>query len=86
MAVKQVIVNSKEALTFTTTSYLAKGFVVANSTDTKVVMQKKKEFKVLWAIIGFLFCVVPLIVYIIIYSTQPDVEIVEISVAGSAPA
>ena len=43
-------------------------------------MQKKKEFKALWAIIGFLLCVVPLIVYIIYYVTQPDVEIVEIIV------
>lgn len=80
MAVKQVNVDSKESLQFTTTTYLAKGFVVANSTPDKVVMQKKKEFKALWAVIGFLLCVVPLIVYIIYYVTQPDVEIVEIKI------
>ena len=80
MAVKQVSVDSRESLQFSTTTYLAKGFVVANSTPDKVVMQKKKEFKALWAIVGFLLCVAPLIVYIIYYVTQPDVEIVEIIV------
>ena len=81
MAVKQVTVDSKESLQFTTTTYLAKGFVVANSTPDKVVMQKRKEFKALWAVIGFIFCVVPLVVYIIVYAIQPDVEIVEIRIA-----
>lgn len=85
MAVKQVIVGSKESLDFTRTTYLAKGFVVANSTPEKVVMQKKKEFKALWAIIGFILCVLPLVIYIIVYVTQPDVEIVEISIDASLP-
>lgn len=80
MSVKSVIVDSKEALQFSTTTYLAKGFVVANSTPEKVVMQKKKEFKALWAIMGFFFCVVPLVIYIIYYVIQPEVEIVEISI------
>ena len=33
MAVKQVNVDSRESLQFSTTTYLAKGFVVANSTS-----------------------------------------------------
>lgn len=85
MSVKQVIVDSKESLAFTTTTYLAKGFVVANSTPEKVVMQKKKEFKALWAIVGFILCVLPLLIYIIVYVIQPDVEIVEISINTSQP-
>lgn len=87
MSVKQVTVNSKEALSLATTTYLAKGFVVASSTAEKVVLQKKKEFKALWAVLGFLFCVLPLIIYIIVYVTQPDVEIVELYLdAGIPPA
>jgi len=83
MSVKKITVDSKESLAFTTTSYLAKGFVVANSTPEKVVMQKKKEFKALWAIVGLILCVVPLLIYIIVYVIQPDVEIVEISIYTS---
>jgi hypothetical protein len=82
MAVKQVTVNSKEALNLATTTYLAKGFVVASSTPEKVVLQKKKEFKILWAVLGFLFCLLPLLIYIVVYATQPDVEIVEISIVS----
>jgi len=80
MSVKTVVVDTKEALQFSTTTYLAKGFVVANALPDKVVMQKKKEFKALWAILGFFFCVIPLVVYIIYYVAQPEVEIVEINV------
>jgi uncharacterized membrane protein YukC len=86
MAVKQVIVDSQESLNFTTTTYLAQGFVVANTTSEKVVMQKKKEFKVLWAVIGLILCVFPLLIYAIYYATQPEVEIVEIAIATSLPS
>ena len=87
MSVKQITVDSKDALSLAPNTYLAKGFVVASSTAEKVVLQKKKEFKALWAVLGFLFCVLPLIIYIIVYVTQPDVEIVELYLdAGIPPA
>lgn len=82
MSVKQITVESKEALQLAQTTYLAKGFVVASSSAEKVVMQKKKEFKILWAVLGFLFCLLPLLIYIIVYATQPDVEIVEITIVA----
>ena len=62
------------------TSYIAQGFIVVNKTTMSATLQKKKEFKALWAIIGFLLCIVPLLVYLIVYATQPDVEVVEIIV------
>jgi hypothetical protein len=84
MSVKIVKVDSTESLKFTTTSYLAKGFVVANSTSDRVTLQKKKVFNMVIGIIGFLACVVGLVVYAIYYSTLPDAEIVEICVEPAA--
>lgn len=63
-------------------TYLAKGFVVANKTKTSATLQKKKEFSVLWGVIGFLLCLLPLLIYLVVYASKPDVEIVEISVVG----
>ncbi len=70
------------------TSYFAQGFVVANKTANSVTLQKRKEFKVLWAVVGFFLCVLPLIVYVIVYATQADVELVEITIEpqGGVPA
>jgi hypothetical protein len=49
-------------------------------------MFKKKEFNILWAIIGFVLCLVPLLIYMIVYSTQSD-QMVEIRLAtGTALA
>lgn len=62
------------------TGYLAQGFTIVNKTPTSTTLQKKKEFSALWAVIGFLFCVLPLVIYLIVYSSKPDVEIVEIVV------
>ena len=42
-------------------------------------LSKKKEFSVLWAVIGFLICLFPLLIYIIWYAVQTD-KVVEIIV------
>ena len=54
---------------------------VQNRTEASVTMFKKKEFNVLWAIIGFFACWIPLIIYAIVYSQQSD-ETVVIRVGG----
>jgi hypothetical protein len=59
-------------------SYAAQGFVVINKTDSRVTMQKRKEFSLLWASIGLLVCLLPFVVYLIYYATQPEVEVVDI--------
>lgn len=46
-------------------------------------MIKKKEFSVLWAVIGLLICIIPLLIYLIIYATESD-KVVEIRVRGSS--
>jgi len=79
--IQKLIVPTAQDLESTMTSYFAQGFVVVNKTATSATLQKRKEFKVLWAVIGFLLCIIPLLVYLIVYSTQPDVELVEILVA-----
>ncbi len=83
--IQKYMVPTAEALDQSLTSYLAQGFIVANRSATSVTLQKKKEFKVVWAIIGFVLCLLPLLIYLIIYATQPDVEIVEITISGPVP-
>jgi hypothetical protein len=70
-------VSSSRELEMAIANYSAQGFLLANKTDTSALMRKPKEFNVLLAILGFLFCVVGLIVYAIIYTMQSD-QVVEI--------
>ncbi len=81
--VQRVTVPNIAGMEAAITSYVAQGFIVVNKTAQSATMQKKKEFKILWAVIGFILCVLPLLVYLIVYATQADVEVVEI-VAESA--
>ena len=62
------------------TSYIAQGFTIANKGPDSATLQKRKEFKIVWAVIGFLLCLLPLLIYLIIYATQPEIQIVEIQV------
>lgn len=82
MAVSKVQVPTTEDMEAAILPYLAEGFVVANKTKTSVTLQKKKVFNVLWAVIGWLVCLLPGLIYMIVYASKPDVEIVEISVVG----
>jgi len=68
------------------TSYIAQGFVVVNKTETSTTLQKKKEFKLVWAVIGFVLCLLPLLIYLIVYATQSDVEVVQIHITGTGVA
>jgi hypothetical protein len=71
-SVQQVQVSSQRELESTITSYIAQGFVVSNRSPDSVTLFKKKEFNVIWAIVGFFLCLLPLIVYCIVYATQSD--------------
>ena len=82
MAISKVQVPTTEEMEAAILNYLAEGFVVANKTKTSATLQKKKQFSVLWAVIGFVLCMLPLIIYLIVYASKPDVEIVEISVVA----
>ena len=43
-------------------------------------LQKRKEFSVLWAVIGFLLCLLPFLIYLMVYASKPDFEVLEITV------
>jgi hypothetical protein len=63
-------------------SYIAKGFVMANRTPTAATMFKKKEFSILYLVVGFFLCVIPLLVYLIVYSFQRD-QMVQIQLVSA---
>lgn len=71
-SVQQVDVATQQELESTLASYIAQGFVVSNRTPGSVTLFKKKEFNIIWAVIGFFLCLLPLIVYCIVYATQSD--------------
>jgi hypothetical protein len=80
MASNSIInVADQKALDSAITRYISKGFIVANRTTDSVVMFKKKEFSILMAIIGFIFAVFPLIIYIIYYMCKSD-QMVELHI------
>jgi hypothetical protein len=75
--VSQVAVATPEQMDQTISSYIAQGFTVMNRGATTTTMFKQKEFKVIWAVIGFLLCLLPLLVYLIVYALEKD-QMVEI--------
>lgn len=83
--VNQVRVASADQLESTVSQYIAQGFVTMNRTPTRVTMFKKKEFNILWAVIGFFLCILPLLIYAVVYATQSD-QMVEISISEDAVA
>lgn len=80
----QVQVPDRGAMDSAITSYIAQGFTVQNRGEDFAVLFKKKEFSVLWAVVGLVLCLLPLLVYLIVYATQKD-QLVEIRVAASQP-
>lgn len=62
-------------------SFVVQGYVLANKTANAATMVKKKEFSVLWAVIGLLICIIPLLVYVIIYAAESD-KVIEIRMVG----
>jgi uncharacterized membrane protein YukC len=78
---RMVEVRSREEMEQSIGHYVAEGFTVAHRSDTSIVLLKKKEFQVVWAVVGFFLCVFPLVAYLVYYATQKD-EMVEIRVSG----
>ncbi|MFZ2051614.1 MAG: hypothetical protein WAU69_11885 [Solirubrobacteraceae bacterium] len=80
--VQQINVASQEELESTIMSYIAQGFAVSNRSAESVTLFKKKEFNIIWAVIGFFLCLLPLLVYCIVYATQSD-QMIVIKVASA---
>ena len=83
-AVQQLSVYSPEQIDQAIRGYIAQGFVVMNRTRVSATMFKKKEFSILWLVVGLILCVIPLLIYLIVYAIQSD-QMVEIRLIA-APA
>lgn len=77
--VRVLEVGSTVELEQAISSYVVQGFVLANKTPSSATMIKRKEFSILWAVIGIVLCVLPLLIYLIVYATESDV-VVEIRI------
>ncbi len=71
-SVKVVQVTNQGQMQSAITSYIAQGFVIENQTAVSTTMMKKKQFSALWAVVGLILCVIPLLVYLIIYAAESD--------------
>jgi hypothetical protein len=67
-------------------SYIAQGYVLSNRWSTGATMFKKKEFSILWLVVGLILCVFPLLIYLMVYASQSDkmIQIQLVPAAGDA--
>jgi hypothetical protein len=77
-------VSSQEELSRTTAIYVSQGFQVLVQSPTSVSLIKRKEFNIVYAVLGFLLCTIPLFIYLIYYANQKD-RVVEIRFAHPSP-
>ena len=70
-------VTTREDLEATTARYVIQGYAVVIQSPTSVLLLKRKEFSIIWAIVGFFFCLLPLFIYVIYYMLQTD-QVVQI--------
>ena len=82
---RTIMVNDAAHLPSVIDGLVVQGYSVASRDAFSVTMVKRKQFNVIWAVIGFFFCLLPLLIYLIVYATQQD-EVVFIRVAAPAPA
>ncbi len=75
--IRYIDVTEPEQMQLEITRLVAAGFTVANQSDRSVTLVKRKQFSIPMLIIGLLLCVVPLLIYLIVYASQSD-QIVEI--------
>jgi len=79
--IERVVVDSVASMEQAITSYITQGFSVVNKTPTSVTLLKRKQFSIMWAVIGFIICVLPLLIYLLVYASQSD-QVVEIVVTS----
>lgn len=83
--VTAVRVGSENEMELAIASYISQGFVLSNRSPSGATMFKKKEFSILWLVVGFILCVVPLLVYLIVYAAQSD-KMVQIQLVPASQA
>jgi hypothetical protein len=83
--VTAVRVGSENEMEMAIASYISQGFVLSNRSPSGATMFKKKEFSILWLVVGFVLCVVPLLIYLIVYASQSD-KMVQIQLVPASQA
>jgi hypothetical protein len=69
------------------TGFISQGYVIANRTPTSITLFKRKEFSIPWLVIGFFLCLIPLLIYLIVYATETDkMVVINLGVPGQAVA
>ena len=71
-SVTAVRVGSENDMEMAIASYISRGFVLSNRSPTGATMFKKKEFSIPMLVVGFILCVVPLIIYLFVYELESD--------------
>jgi hypothetical protein len=83
--VSNIPVYSQAQMDQVITAYIAQGYVLSNRTPNSATMFKKKEFSILWLVIGLILCLIPLIIYLFVYLLESD-RLVQIYLADPATA
>ena len=81
---REVWAHDEIQLTRTIDSLVMQGFAVASREAASVTMVKRKTFSMVWAVVGFFLCVLPLFIYLIVYAFEQD-QVVFIRIANPAP-
>jgi len=79
-SIVRVAVPDSAALESAVLSYMARGYAIVERGAERAVLQKRKQFSLPWLVIGLVLCVVPLLVYLLVYASQPDAWVVELVV------
>jgi hypothetical protein len=80
-----VSVPDEQALESEVARFVMGGYSVVNRTPAAVTLVKRKQFNIAIAVLGFLFCVIGLVVYAIVYASEKD-KYVEIRVQRTQAA
>jgi hypothetical protein len=69
---RELIVHDESQMTQTINLHVVQGYVVASRDSNSVTLVKRKEFSIVWAVVGFFLCLLPLLIYLVVYATQQD--------------
>ena len=72
---RRLVVPSPAALDQAVRHHLAQGYVLQASGPGFAHLYKAKRFNVFWAVVGTAVCVVPVLVYLLVYLLQQDLLI-----------
>ena len=66
-------------------AHAARGYEVVARTPGSATLVKRKRFSLFWVVVGLLLCLVPLVLYLVVYAMESD-RVVRVVVAGSPEA